>query len=100
LQYTASSFGGLLVGLFGWAVAGDRTPHGPLTRFPAPFAFASRPRERLLAGLIVPFLERMARRFARVRILQQGRLQVYLLYILGVLLVGIAWAALSPWVLG
>jgi hydrogenase-4 component B len=100
LQYTASSFGGLLVGLFGWAVAGDRTPHGPLTRFPAPFAFASHPRERLLAGLIVPFLERMARRFARVRILQQGRLHVYLLYILGVLLVGIAWAALSPWVLG
>ncbi len=100
IQYTASSFGALLVSLFGWAVA-PRTAHRrSLGLFPPPGAFATRPRERVLAGLLVPFFQDLARRCARLRILQQGQIHVYLVYILFIFLLGIACAALSPWSFG
>lgn len=97
LQYTSSSFAALLVGLFGWAVALRRSPAAAPAMFPAPWAFATAPIDRLLARLVVPFCQRTAGRCTRVRVLQQGVLHIYLLYILGVLLLGIVWATLSPW---
>ncbi|HVR76370.1 MAG TPA: hypothetical protein VMT52_18725 [Planctomycetota bacterium] len=41
-------------------------------------------------------IHRWADRFSRLRILQRGNLQIYLVYILVTLVIVIAWAMLSP----
>jgi hydrogenase-4 component B len=100
IQYTSSSFAALLAGLFGWAASLRRPQRMPLGTFPVPWGFATSPIDRLLTNLVIPFCRRVAERFSRVRVLQQGMLHFYLVYILGALMLGMAWAALSPWSLG
>jgi hydrogenase-4 component B len=97
IQYTSSSFAALLAGLFAWAVSSHRPQWTLPGTFPAPWGFATSPIDRLLTNVVIPFCQRMAERFSRVRVLQQGMLHYYLVYILATLMVGIAWAALSPW---
>jgi hydrogenase-4 component B len=97
IQYTSSSFMALLARWFAWVA-----PPRPLLRagpgfFPGDWAFATAPLERLLDRVVFPFCRRMAGRFARIRVVQQGVLHLYLLYILGALMLAIAWAGLSPW---
>jgi formate hydrogenlyase subunit 3/multisubunit Na+/H+ antiporter MnhD subunit len=100
IQYTSSSFVALLAGLFAWIAPPRRALPAGLGLFPVPWTFATVPADRLLANLIIPFCQRMAERFAKVRIVQQGVLHFYLLYIVGALVLAIAWAVLSPWGLG
>jgi hydrogenase-4 component B len=95
LQYTASSGGDGLAGLFGWAIA--RTAHRPARAdaFPGPARLALVLEERLLSAVLWPFFLRWADRFMRLRVLQQGQAHIYLVYILVMFVLGIAWAVLG-----
>jgi hypothetical protein len=51
--------------------------------------------EPLLHGVLSPLAHRLADRCARLRILQRGNLQIYLLYILVVLVLLLTWSAFA-----
>jgi len=97
LQYTASSFAQILTGLLRWAVRQDHRSTRSRTYFPPSESLECEPREPLLRGLLVPFFTRWASRFQRLRVLQLGKVQVYLLYILAALIFLLSWSALDPW---
>jgi hydrogenase-4 component B len=82
MQYTASSFGTTLVGLFQWLVHPSRTRPTLTAPFPAPSRADERVPDVVLDRLIVPAGDRAERAIARVRILQDGRLHIYILYVL------------------
>jgi hydrogenase-4 component B len=97
LQYTASSFAQFALQLLRWTVRERRDAPAPLELFPGPRGFAHRTLESLLHGCLWPLSRRLADRCARLRILQRGNLQIYLLYILVVLLLLLAWSAAATW---
>jgi uncharacterized membrane protein len=78
MQYTASSFAAPLLAVYG-PLAGIRE-----TRSPG--AFASHARELVLDGAILPAWTAVRGVLWRLRPIQQGRLWVYLLYVIAVLL--------------
>jgi formate hydrogenlyase subunit 3/multisubunit Na+/H+ antiporter MnhD subunit len=73
MQYSASSFAAPLVNVFGpmAGVTVERTAH----------TFATRPANLVLERALEPAWRAIQRAGARVRPIQQGRLQIYLLYI-------------------
>ena len=87
MQYTASSFAAPLLAVWG-ALAGIR-------REATPGAFHGHPRELVLEGAIQPAWEGLRRALARLRAIQHGRLWVYLLYLIAVLLVLLGYLARS-----
>ena len=91
MQYTSSSFVEMLVGLFGWVLR-PRT-HLPKVRalFPQRTDFHSEIRDPVLDEAVLPTFRFVASRFAWFRVFQQGKIQVYLLYIFGVLLALLLW---------
>ena len=91
MQYTSSSFVEMLVGLFGWALR-PRT-HLPrvMALFPQRTDFHSEIRDPVLDEAVLPTFRFVASRFAWFRVFQQGRIQVYLLYIFGALLALLLW---------
>jgi hypothetical protein len=44
-----------------------------------------------------PFFRRWAERFSRLRILQQGQVQIYLVYIMFMVVLALAWVSLRGW---
>lgn len=96
LQYTASSMGEMLAGLFRWAIRLKENRPRRLETFPSGERYESKALEPLLDGCLTPFCERWADRFSRLRILQRGNIQIYLVYILVTLVLVIAWAMISP----
>jgi hydrogenase-4 component B len=87
MQYTASSFAAPLLASWG-RLAGIR-------REASPGAFRGHPREPVLEGAILPAWEGLRATLARLRTIQHGRLWVYLLYLIAVLLVLLAYLAKS-----
>jgi hydrogenase-4 component B len=87
MQYTASSFAAPLLASWG-ALAGTH-------RETTPGAFHGRPRELVLEGMILPVWDGLRATLARLRAIQHGRLWVYLLYLIAVLLVLLAYLARS-----
>jgi hypothetical protein len=87
MQYTASSFAAPLLTSWG-ALAG-------VQRETTPGAFHGHPRELVLEGAILPAWEGLRATLARLRTIQHGRLWVYLLYLIAVLLVLLAYLARS-----
>ncbi len=81
MQYTASSTAQILVRLFSFVLR----PREHRPRLRAPFPHRSRFRSHVddvvLDEWIVPGLRAIARRLARLRVLQQGRVQLYVLYV-------------------
>ena len=94
MQYTASSFGAPLVRMFGAIVRPDdrRSPiEGP---FPRPARFERDVPDPVLDRLVAPAGAWTSQRLRWLRILQQGRVHAYLLYVLlGLLglMLGLAW---------
>jgi hydrogenase-4 component B len=86
MQYTASSFAQMLVGLFAWAL----TPQMSKTRcegyWPKGVSFQSHVPDTILDRLVRPAFHYAADLFSHVRVLQQGRAQLYLVYIVVTLL--------------
>jgi hydrogenase-4 component B len=78
MQYTAASYAAPLLAAFA-RLSGIRVAR-------APGAFHTHPFDLVLERLVLPTWRRMAGTAEAIRPLQQGRLQTYLLYIVGVLL--------------
>jgi formate hydrogenlyase subunit 3/multisubunit Na+/H+ antiporter MnhD subunit len=95
LQYTGSSFAQFAARILHWTVRERIQAPGRLALFPGPAGFVRRTLEPLLYGALWPLAHRVADRCARLRILQRGNLQVYLLYILVVLVILLAWSAFA-----
>jgi hydrogenase-4 component B len=102
MQYTGASFSEWL---------GERLLPASLRRraetvaprglFPAGSRFAlDEARDPVSRRVYEPFLTRWAERFAALRLLQQGRLPVYLVYVFITTLTLLAWAVLRPRILG
>ena len=82
MQYTASSFAEMLVGLF----SGVLRPHGHqpsiTDHFPAATRFDSHVPETMLEQIYLPFLQWANKKLAPLRQLQHGHLHIYILYTL------------------
>ena len=91
MQYTASSFAQPLVDLFrpvlGTAASGT-LPAGP---FPAQGSFASATLDPADRRFYRPLFAGAAALFGRLRFVQQGRIQLYLLYLVATLLILLLW---------
>ncbi len=86
MQYTGSSFGLTLVELFSWALR-PRTERPALAGiFPRVSRCRSRVPDTVLDRLVLPLFRQAERLLPRVRLLQQGRIQVYVLYFVAVTL--------------
>ena len=96
LQYSASSFAQFAARLLLWAVRERKASPAPLELFPGPRTFTLAPNETLLYGVLLPASRRLAERCARLRVLQHGSVQLYLLYVLVALVLLLAWAASQP----
>lgn len=86
IQYTGSSFGQSIVALFAWALR-------PIIRlpqieapFPRPRSFNSSIPDPVLDRLVIPFFSMTTRALLRLRFLQQGRIQIYIIYFLAAIL--------------
>ncbi len=88
IQYTASSFAQMLVGLLRFVLRPrEHRPHLH-TPFPQPphgeggVGFKSHVDDLVLDGWVLPAIHRIERCFMRLRVLQYGRAQLYVLYVL------------------
>lgn len=82
MQYTASSFAQMLVGIFAWVLHPRERRSRIGQAFPRRGRYRSRVHDVVLDEWVVPAIERISRVVVRLRILQTGRIQVYILYIL------------------
>jgi hydrogenase-4 component B len=91
MQYTASSFAAILVSLFRAVFL--LKSHRPTlnTPFPDKSHFESHVADLTLEGFLLPWSERLNRWLLPLRFLQQGRIQLYLLYIFIILVVLMLW---------
>jgi NADH:ubiquinone oxidoreductase subunit 5 (subunit L)/multisubunit Na+/H+ antiporter MnhA subunit len=98
MQYTARSFSEMLADrLIPRALRAHATQTAPHGIFPASGTYGTNCVDPLMRGVYEPFFERWGARFSRLRWVQQGLLHVYLVYILTVIVLGLAWAALRSW---
>jgi hydrogenase-4 component B len=92
MQYGARSFSELLASRLLASALGPRVRLPRLDgAFPGAAALASEERDPFTAGLYEPLFSGLARRFARLRGLQQGNAHAYLGYILVAVLLALAW---------
>ncbi len=97
MQYGGAAFAQLFSSVIPSSLRARRTVDPPRSLFPAPGRFESDDADPLTRGLYEPFFARWGDRFAGLRWLQQGLLHVYVLYILVVVLGGLAWSAFHDW---
>lgn len=91
MQYTSSSFAQMLVSLFGWVLRPRTHRPGTLPLFPHKTDFHSEVPDAVLDEAVLPSFHFVARMFSRLRILQQGNIQIYLLYIFLALVALLLW---------
>lgn len=91
MQYTSSSFAQVLVGLFAWALRPRMHRPGNLPLFPRQVQFHSEVPDTVLDRAVLPLFLMVARLFSRLRFLQQGNIQIYLVYIFLALLALLLW---------
>ncbi|GFO60154.1 hydrogenase [Geomonas silvestris] len=80
MQYSASSFGSLLVAWFGVVLRPEVHRTDPAGSFPGPAAYRSHLPETALERLFLPLLEYLYEKSAPVRHLQHGKLNLYIVY--------------------
>ncbi len=93
IQYTASSFAEMLVRLFRWAVLPEE--HRPRLNGPFPAAgprFESHAPDPALDRALLPLFARGRSLLGLLHVIQAGRIQTYLLYIVVTLVVLLAWS--------
>jgi hypothetical protein len=99
MQYTGASFAEFIVARVLPRPLRVRTSTTtPTGLFPTGGAIASKHPDPLSERVYEPFFARWAERFARLRWFQQGKIHVYLLYILLVLVLAFGWVSLREWV--
>jgi hydrogenase-4 component B len=91
MQYTASSFADMLVGLFRGILRPERHAPAVTGHAPGKERFGSHVPEAVLDLVYVPALRKANERLKGVRSLQGGQVQLYILYILLTLAALLAW---------
>lgn len=95
IQYTGSSFGRSVVELFGFVLwPKDHRPdvHG---LFPASAFFKSIVPDVVLDRLLRPLFRLAKQKSQTLRVFQQGQTQIYVLYVLAILIVLLVWGAIG-----
>jgi hydrogenase-4 component B len=82
MQYVDASFSETLVGLFNWAVRSRRAPPERSGLFPRTSHFQSDVPDAVLDCVVLPLAVAAERGLSRLRALQRGPVQMYLLYVL------------------
>jgi len=94
MQYTGRSFAELAgEQLLPRFLRPQTTRRAPQGLFPSGSEFESQYPEPVIERLYEPFFRRSAERFSRLRILQQGNVHFYLVYIVLTLVVTLAWVS-------
>jgi hydrogenase-4 component B len=81
MQYSASSFAEMTVGLFSWALRPQvhrSELNGP---FPRPATFHTHTPDAVLDRLLFPLIQGIGRAFSWLRWIQQGSVHLYLGYV-------------------
>jgi NADH:ubiquinone oxidoreductase subunit 5 (subunit L)/multisubunit Na+/H+ antiporter MnhA subunit len=98
MQYTGGSFVEMMAEYLLPRFLRPRTTQ-PMLRelFPAAGEFHSDGPDPVRVRIYEPFFKRWAGRFTRLRILQQGNVHIYLLYIGLIVILALAWVSLRSW---
>jgi hydrogenase-4 component B len=91
MQYTASSFAQMLVGLFAWALRPRTYRPAELPLFPQKTHFHSDVPDTVLDEAVLPAFRFGGWLFSRFRVFQGGSIQIYLLYIAAALIALLLW---------
>jgi hydrogenase-4 component B len=98
MQYTGRSFAELLAEhLLPRFLRPHTQRRAPQGLFPGRSDFGSATPDPVSANVYEPFFRRWADRLSRLRVLQQGRINVYLVYILLVVVLALAWVSVRTW---
>jgi hydrogenase-4 component B len=98
MQYTGRSFAEMLAEhLLPRFLRPHTKRQAPRGLFPSKGEFGTETPDPVSEKVYEPFFRRWADRFARLRILQQGQLHVYLVYILLVVVLALTWVSLRTW---
>jgi hydrogenase-4 component B len=98
MQYTGRSFAEMLAGRVFPRPFRPKIHRKPVEGlFPSLSAFTSECDDPVRAKVYDPFFARWADRFLRLRVLQHGKVHVYLLYILATVVAALAWATVRTW---
>ncbi|MFO0745166.1 MAG: proton-conducting transporter membrane subunit [Myxococcota bacterium] len=94
MQYTGSSFADGPVRLFGWILRPAVHRPAPIGPMPERTAFSSHVAEPVLERVVMPALGRGERLLHRLHVLQQGRVQAYVFYVMVGLVLLFLWLLL------
>jgi formate hydrogenlyase subunit 3/multisubunit Na+/H+ antiporter MnhD subunit len=99
MQYTGRSFAEMIAERVLPRPLRPRTSRrAPQGLFPAPGEFGSETPDPVSGNVYEPFFRRWADRCSRLRILQQGKVNVYLFYIMLMVVLALSWASMrSGW---
>ncbi len=98
IQYTSRSFAELLARCFLPRFLRPRMHvEAPEGLFPAPGKLSSESPDPFSEKGYEPFFARWARRFAWLRILQQGQVNIYLAYVVLTVVLALAWMSIRAW---
>jgi len=98
MQYTSKSVGASITDVLPAFLAPSERVQPPSGLFPETASFASEAPDPFGEKLYEPFVARWAVRLARLRWLQSGQLNLYLVYIFVTTLVTLAWTVIRPYV--
>jgi hypothetical protein len=96
MQYTAVSFAQPVLALFASVIHSRVEQRGPDGFFPESARYEERFGDVAGERVLRPAARRVVRAFSRAHVIQQGRLQIYLVYIAVTLVVLLVWQ-LSGW---
>lgn len=98
MQYTGSSFAEMLAEHLLPGFLRPRTSRSaPQGLFPVRGEFASECPDPVTEKVYEPLFARWAGWFARLRVLQQGKVHVYLVYVMLVVVLALAWVSVRTW---
>jgi NADH:ubiquinone oxidoreductase subunit 5 (subunit L)/multisubunit Na+/H+ antiporter MnhA subunit len=98
MQYTGRSFAEMMAEqLLPRFLRPQTQRHAPRDLFPAKSDFHAECPDPVSEEFYLPFFHRWGERFSRLRILQQGKVNVYLLYIAVMVVVVLTWVSLRTW---
>ena len=98
-QYTGSSFAQPLVLALSGIVRPRTRVRAPRELFPGDVAAEVHVPDRVEVGIVEPVVRKCVDRMGVVRRFQDGRITRYIMFIVGALVLGLAWAVASRWVL-
>lgn len=94
MQYTGGSFAEMLIGLFSRALRPVSRKPVIASLFPGSSDFTSEVPDSVLERFFLPLFKQAGRLMMKLRLLQQGRLEIYLLYILAIVIFLFSWGLL------